>query len=45
MSESNRRPPAWGQDAGLQGQTYAIPTMFDTAAEIKPYVDELTLLC
>jgi hypothetical protein len=30
----------WGQDAGLQGQTYAIPTMFDTVAEIKPYVDE-----
>jgi hypothetical protein len=31
---------AWGQGVGLQGQTYAIPTMFDTAAEIKPYVDE-----
>jgi hypothetical protein len=31
---------AWGQGAGLQGQTYAIPTMFDTVAEIKPYVDE-----
>jgi hypothetical protein len=30
----------WGQGVGLQGQTYAIPTMFDTAAEIKPYVDE-----
>jgi hypothetical protein len=30
----------WGQGTGLQGQTYAIPTMFDTAAEIKPYVDE-----
>jgi hypothetical protein len=30
----------WGQGAGLQGQTYAIPTMFDTVAEIKPYVDE-----
>jgi hypothetical protein len=30
----------WGQGVGLQGQTYAIPTMFGTAAEIKPYVDE-----
>lgn len=30
----------WGQGVGLQGQTYAIPTMFDTAAAIKPYVDE-----
>jgi hypothetical protein len=30
----------WGQGVGLQGQTYAIPTMFDTAEEIKPYVDE-----
>jgi hypothetical protein len=29
----------WGQGAGLQGQTYAIPTMFDTVAAIKPYVD------
>jgi hypothetical protein len=30
----------WGQGVGLQGQTYAIPTMFRTAEEIKPYVDE-----
>jgi hypothetical protein len=30
----------WGQGAGLQGQTYAIPTMFATVAEIKPGVDE-----
>jgi hypothetical protein len=30
----------WGQGIGLQGQTYAIPTMFDTVAEIKPHVDE-----
>lgn len=29
-----------GQGVGLQGQTYAIPTMFDTAEEIQPYVDE-----
>jgi hypothetical protein len=31
----------WGQGAGLQGQTYAIPTMFNSAAAIKPYVDDL----
>jgi hypothetical protein len=30
----------WGQGVGLQGQTYAIPTMFDSATEIKPYVDD-----
>ncbi|MDR2382768.1 MAG: hypothetical protein LBD76_02665 [Prevotellaceae bacterium] len=30
----------WGQGVGLQGQTYAIPTMFNTATKIKPYVDE-----
>jgi hypothetical protein len=30
----------WGQSVGLQGQTYAIPTMFNTATKIEPYVDE-----
>jgi hypothetical protein len=30
----------WGQGVGLQGQTYAIPTMFDSAEEMKPYIDE-----
>jgi hypothetical protein len=29
-----------GQGVGLQGQTYAIPTMFDTTEEIRPYVIE-----
>jgi len=29
-----------GQGVGLQGQTYAIPTMFNTTGEIKPYVTE-----
>ena len=29
-----------GQGTGLQGHTYAIPTMFRTVDEIKPYVDE-----
>ena len=27
-----------GQGAGLQGKTYAIPTMFKTSEEIEPYV-------
>jgi hypothetical protein len=30
----------WGQGVGLQGQTYAIPTMFESADEMKPYIDE-----
>jgi hypothetical protein len=30
----------WRQSVGLQGQTYAIPTMFDSVDEIKPYVDD-----
>ncbi|MDR2835822.1 MAG: hypothetical protein LBV69_06450 [Bacteroidales bacterium] len=30
----------WGQSVGLQGQTYAIPTMFDNVEKIKPYVDD-----
>jgi len=29
----------WGQGVGLQGKTYAIPTMFQTAEEMKPYID------
>lgn len=29
-----------GQGVGLQGESYAIPTMFDTVEEIRPYVDE-----
>jgi hypothetical protein len=33
----------WGQGVGLQGQTYAIPTMFDSIVEIKPYVDDFLL--
>ncbi|MCO5269473.1 MAG: hypothetical protein M9897_11345 [Brumimicrobium sp.] len=28
-----------GQGEGIQGKTYAIPTMFDSVEEIKPYVD------
>jgi len=30
----------WGQGVGLQGKTYAIPTMFKTVEEMKPYIDE-----
>ena len=30
----------WGQGLGLQGKTYAIPTMHGGIEEIKPYVDE-----
>ena len=30
----------WGQGTGLQGQTYAIPTMFENADEIRPYAAE-----
>lgn len=29
-----------GRGVGLQGSTYAIPTMFRTVNEIKPYVDD-----
>ena len=30
----------WGRGVGLQGQSYAIPTMQGGIATIKPYVDE-----
>ena len=30
----------WGQGVGLQGQSYAIPTMHGGPDAIKPYVDE-----
>lgn len=30
----------WGQGAGLQGQSYAIPTMQGGVETVKPYVDE-----
>lgn len=30
----------WGQGVGLQGKTYAIPTMHGPISTIKPYVDE-----
>lgn len=33
----------WGQGVGLQGQTYAIPTMHGSVETIKPYVDDFLL--
>lgn len=36
----NRFGAKWGQGVGLQGQSYAIPTMQGGANTIKPYVDE-----
>lgn len=33
----------WGQGVGLQGQTYAIPTMHGGVETIKPYVDDFLL--
>ncbi|MBO5614830.1 MAG: hypothetical protein J5932_01735, partial [Prevotella sp.] len=30
----------WGQGVGLQGQSYAIPTMQGGVETIKPYVDQ-----
>lgn len=33
-----------GQGAGIQGQSYAIPTMHGGVEEIKPYVDEFIAL-
>lgn len=36
----NRFGAVWGQGTGLQGQSYAIPTMQGGLETIKPYVDE-----
>ena len=36
----NRFGAIWGQGVGLQGQSYAIPTMQGDVETIKPYVDE-----
>lgn len=33
----------WGEGVGLQGQTYAIPTMQGGVETIKPYVDEFII--
>ena len=39
----NRFGAVWGQGVGLQGQSYAIPTMQGGVETIKPYVDEFIL--
>lgn len=36
----NRFGAIWGQGVGLQGQSYAIPTMQGGVGTIQPYVDE-----
>lgn len=36
----NKFGAIWGQGVGLQGSTYAIPTMHGGVDSIKPYVDE-----
>ncbi len=36
----NRFGAIWGQGVGLQGQSYAIPTMHGGVDAIKPYVDK-----
>lgn len=36
----NRFGAVWGQGVGLQGRSYAIPTMHGGPDAIKPYVDE-----
>ena len=36
----NKFGAVWGQGVGLQGQSYAIPTMQGGVDTIKPYVDE-----
>ena len=36
----NKFGAVWGQGVGLQGQSYAIPTMHGGPEEIRPYVDE-----
>ena len=36
----NRFGAIWGQGVGLQGRSYAIPTMHGGPDAIKPYVDE-----
>jgi len=36
----NRFGAIWGHGVGLQGQSYAIPTMQGGVETIKPYVDE-----
>ncbi len=36
----NKWRAVWGQGTGLQGQTYAIPTMQGGTETIRPYIDQ-----
>lgn len=36
----NQWGAVWGQGTGLQGQTYAIPTMQGGIGTIRPYIDQ-----
>ena len=36
----NQWGAVWGQGTGLQGQTYAIPTMQGSIGTIRPYIDQ-----
>lgn len=36
----NQWGAVWGQGTGLQGQTYAIPTMQGGSGTIRPYIDQ-----
>ena len=40
----NKFGARWGQGGGIQGQSYAIPTMQGGVETIKPYVDEFIKL-
>lgn len=39
----NKFGAVWGQGVGLQGQSYAIPTMHGGVHRIQPYVDEFII--
>ena len=38
----NQWGAVWGQGTGLQGQTYAIPTMQGGIGTIRPYIDPVS---
>ena len=40
MRNHGIRGTVWGQGVGLQGRSYAIPTMQGGVETIKPYVDD-----
>lgn len=42
-NQAMRWGAVWGKGVGLQGQTYAIPTMHGGVDVIKPYVDDFLI--